>query len=632
MRHLSEDRIRWFFKDLGIVVCDDSALIASKMKRRRAYYVMLGSKTDPQKQALAKEWMQLANRAANKLPTLLEAVFDDFRNRAEVSVLASGKLTVDQTLLDGLIRLAQSVCLWNNSKLERPTSSKMYNDWVDRLRMPHPDGIGLPPLGGDGLRAAVGRVTRMVTGSGEEPTSRQMPVRKAVVIATLVATVSCALFGLHVLGRLFSKRGEQRVLAVVSPEALSDVEPPETLSTVNTAIDMAMNTADVARRNAEESHHRAERTADLVAAQKEIAATALLSEPERLKLIDQLTVLYKQALESRTVAEEAIRRALAARNAAESCESLADTDLAAVQVQKAEDEAKASEELARTATSKAEKVQLQTNVLKVEQRKAEEAEKRHQKEQLAFAYKKADAAVAAARVTSSKAQSIKQTADQISRRMLDLVRDAGRAHLDQKHRSLVDEKLTEARDLVSVFKKTADNSVAKASIAEAVASRATRGNGPKMIIAEADSAEDEGRQAIEYADSAERQAADLNAKLDQLEGQIKKWTVEAPKVVKAGPAPPQPTLPPPELTVVASPPGCSIEVDDGAVTSWPVTVKPDQKIVIVASKLGYIEQQISVLLQPGDERKVEFRLQAAPVKKEPRPKEARSKRPPPPRF
>ena len=161
MAAITAEKVRDFFRDLGIVVCDDSALIADKIKGRgkikgrREYYVKLGKSPEPQKNALAKEWMQLASKASSKLPELLDLVYQDFRYRAQCSVVSTTAKTVDPSLIETLVELAKNTCLWGE-KLDKAPSVTMYRDWVEtRLRLPAPDGISLPPEGEGFVRKAL---------------------------------------------------------------------------------------------------------------------------------------------------------------------------------------------------------------------------------------------------------------------------------------------------------------------------------------------------------------------------------------------------------------------------------------------------------------------------------------------
>jgi len=156
MAAITAEKVKDFFRDLGIVVCDDSALIAAKMKLRRPYYVKLGKSPDPQRNVIAKDWMQLASKAPTRLPELLDLIYEDFRYSAKCSVVSSASKAVDPALIDILTDLAKRACLWEEPKLERPTStSQMYADWVSKLKAPPPAGIALPPVGTDLVRKAL---------------------------------------------------------------------------------------------------------------------------------------------------------------------------------------------------------------------------------------------------------------------------------------------------------------------------------------------------------------------------------------------------------------------------------------------------------------------------------------------
>lgn len=168
MFDLSAQGVQKFFRDLGLVICDDSALITKKANDRRAHYNQLAQRANPEKRALAHAWTRLNNRAMNRLPELLELVYEDFRYNAEVSVVSAKRDTVDQALLDILEELAKRSCLWRDTKrqLEKPSDDRMYREWVERLHKPPPEGMDLPPVGNDIVRKAL--VDKFSVVSGEE--------------------------------------------------------------------------------------------------------------------------------------------------------------------------------------------------------------------------------------------------------------------------------------------------------------------------------------------------------------------------------------------------------------------------------------------------------------------------------
>ena len=156
MAAITAENVREFFRDLGIVVCDDSALIADRVKVRRRYYVVLNCRCDPMRQLRAKEWMQLVSKATRKLPELLQLVYEDFEYEAKCSVAASDGRSVDGALVDVLADLAKRTCLWEDTKLERPPSSQMYKDWAHRFLEPehHSSCAGQSPVETDFAREA----------------------------------------------------------------------------------------------------------------------------------------------------------------------------------------------------------------------------------------------------------------------------------------------------------------------------------------------------------------------------------------------------------------------------------------------------------------------------------------------
>jgi len=574
---LTADRVRDFFSDIGVVVCDNQALIDEHVKRRRQYYLRHGQSADPHKRTSAEDWMKMADTATRNLPKLLDPVYMDFRDLAEASLVSRGCKRIDSSLTAYLNKQALRKCLWDESRLHRPDSTTLYDGWIKRLQSPPPEGVDLS----HSLSNGAGRRTALIGISG---------------VAAIVIAV-----GVYVSNQTASEAEARKVLMQAqarSKNLMLDVSSAESV--------------------AKEARALADQTVIAVAQQQSATATAAVPESARHAAVEKLASLHRQSLEAKNSAEDAAREALGARISARAGSEAKDVSTAAGKAAEAGARILAANSSAQKAINMAREVRHDAEEVGLELEATATAEKQRLAQEFAAALQGANTVSLATHEASVGALSTREEMEPINKRIASVARQAREANLREDDRPQVESSLKDIRSKLLDCRQVANKAVDSASKAKVLVARAIRSESPDIVREETESAQLATQESVQLTREANLMAKDISEQIDRLEVDVhvrQSIATAAKEQEEKEPMLGQLT----RLRVQTSPSRSTVIVDGKTVFRWPYAAKPGRKIEIEVRKEGYVSQKSIVQLSPGDDRTVSFELQSKPRPPKPSP-------------
>lgn len=142
------ENVELVFRDIGLVICDDQALVVQKINARKNYWRRKTTGANPAEALEGKFYFEVGTDMEKKLKEVVDLLYAKrFLVLAQASVqmgYASGERVMTPGLHEAIRNIVKTICLIGTPGLQSPPQWKLDFDWVEKAQK----NGDLPPDGG----------------------------------------------------------------------------------------------------------------------------------------------------------------------------------------------------------------------------------------------------------------------------------------------------------------------------------------------------------------------------------------------------------------------------------------------------------------------------------------------------